>query len=63
MYGNLDAALLWLTLIAKYLIKECNTTIRKAGSYIALSECAQEVKFVDMLLEEKYEVYKLAVIY
>ena len=34
MYGNLHAVLLWLKLLAKYLIKKCNPKISKADSYI-----------------------------
>ena len=34
MYGNLHAVLLWLKLLAKYLIKKCNLKISKADSYI-----------------------------
>ena len=30
MYGNMDTALLWLRLIAKYLNNDCNMTISKA---------------------------------
>ena len=35
MYGDVDAALLWLILIAKYLIKKCNMTRIKADSCIS----------------------------
>ena len=34
MYGNLEESLLWLILLDKYLIKECNMTRSKAYSYI-----------------------------
>ena len=34
MYGNLDAALLWLKMIAKYLINECKLKIIKSNSFI-----------------------------
>ena len=30
MYGNVDAALLWLILLAKYLMNECNMKIIKS---------------------------------
>ena len=32
MYGNVNAYLLWLRLLAKYLINECNPKISKADS-------------------------------
>ena len=32
MYGNVDAALLWLRLLAKYLVNECNLKRTKADS-------------------------------
>ena len=32
MYGNIDAALLWLRLLAKYLVKKCNLKISRADS-------------------------------
>ena len=34
MYGNADAALLWLIQIATYLINECNLKRIKTNSYI-----------------------------
>ena len=34
MYGNVDADLLWLILLAKYLINECNPKIGKTDSFI-----------------------------
>ena len=34
MYGNVDAALLWLRLLAKYLVNECNLKRSKADSWI-----------------------------
>ena len=34
MYGNVDADLLWLRLLAKYLINECNPKIGKTDSFI-----------------------------
>ena len=34
MYGNLDAALLWLSILAKYLINKWNMTRIQAGSWI-----------------------------
>ena len=34
MYGNVDAALLWLRLLAKYLVNEFNLKSIKADSYI-----------------------------
>ena len=38
MYGNVDAALLWIRLLAKYLVKECNLKKRKADSCIFFGE-------------------------
>ena len=35
-YGNVDAALLWLRLVAKYLVKECNLKRSKADLCIFL---------------------------
>ena len=35
MYGNVDAALLWLIILDKYLIKECNMT-RIQAEYLIL---------------------------
>ena len=32
MYGNIDAALLWLRLLDKYLVKKCNLKISRADS-------------------------------
>ena len=32
MYENIDAALLWLRLLAKYLVKKCNLKISRADS-------------------------------
>ena len=37
MYGNIDAALLWLRLLYKYLFNECNLKGSKADSYIFFS--------------------------
>ena len=34
MYGNVDTALLWLKLLSKYLIKDCNLKRSKSDSYI-----------------------------
>ena len=34
MYGNVDAEILWLSLLAKYLVKKCNLKRSKADSYI-----------------------------
>ena len=34
MYGNVDADLLWLILLAKYLIDKCNPKISKTDSFI-----------------------------
>ena len=34
MYGNVDAYLLWLRILAKYIINECNPKIRKTNSFI-----------------------------
>ena len=34
MYGNVDAYLLWLRLLAKYLINICNLKISRAESSI-----------------------------
>ena len=33
------------------------------AKYISLSECAQEAKFVNMLLEERSEVQRLSIVY
>ena len=35
IYGNIDAALLWLRLLAKYLVNECNLKRSKAESFIS----------------------------
>ena len=35
MYGNVDAALLWLRLLAEYLVNECNLKMSKADSCIS----------------------------
>ena len=34
MYGNVDAEILWLRLLAKYLVKKCNLKRSKEDSYI-----------------------------
>ena len=34
MYGNVDSAILWLILLAKYLVNECNLRMSKAESCI-----------------------------
>ena len=34
IYGNVDAALLWLRLLAKYLVKKCNLKRSEADSFI-----------------------------
>ena len=34
MYGNMNADLLWLRILAKYIINECNPKIRKTNSFI-----------------------------
>ena len=38
MYGNVDAALLWLRLLAKYLVNECNLKKSKAESFISFKK-------------------------
>ena len=38
MYGNVDAALLWLKLLTEYLVKECNIKNIKADSCILFSK-------------------------
>ena len=34
MYGNVDAAILWLIILAKYLVRDCNPKGSKEGSYV-----------------------------
>ena len=38
MHGNVDAALLWLILLDKYLVNELNLKRSKANSYILFKE-------------------------
>ena len=38
MYGNVEAALLWLRLLDKYLVNECNLKSSKVGYYILIKK-------------------------
>ena len=44
MYGNVDAALLWLRLIAKYLVNECNM-VRSKACYCIFCRKDEDGKF------------------
>ena len=42
MYGNVDAELLWIRLLAKYLVNECNLKRIKADSFILFRKYEKE---------------------
>ena len=56
MYGNLDAALLWLNILAKYLINKWNMKKIKAGSWI-FDNKYDEVKLELVMSFHKYIIY------
>ena len=65
MYGNVDAEILWLRLLAKNLVNECNLRSSKADSYILFgkyekgkSDIVMSVHVDDVLVAVKTEILK-----
>ena len=48
MYGNVDAEILWLRLLAKYLVKKCNLKRRKSDYCIFFRKDKREVVTSDV---------------
>ena len=65
MYGNVDAALLWLRLLAEYLVNECNLKRSNADSCIFFQkdekgnlELVMSVHVDDVFMAVKLETLK-----
>ena len=48
MYGNFNAALLWIRLLAKYLVNECN--LKRSKADLCIFFCADEIGKLELMM-------------